>query len=579
MPIFRGIPASPGFAAGPACPVLSQTIDVQRYRVENTALELARFESALAAARKQLTGIAEQAHGALPAAEAAIFEAHILILDDPELGDQVRQQVQDAGWNVEAAWDGAINAYAQILAGMDNEYLAARAADVRDVGRRVLRLLLNLPEDTFTIGSRPAIIVARDLTPSDTIRLDRRRVLAFCTAEGGPTSHTAILAKSLGIPAVVGAGAQLLAIPAGTHLLVDGERGEVLAEPDAAAAADFQARSGRFAIRAAEALHRASEPAQTRDGKRVEVVANIGGVEDARTALAYGAEGVGLFRTEFLYLERQSAPDEQEQTTAYAAVMQVMETRPVVVRTMDIGGDKELPYLDLGREANPFLGCRAIRISLAEPEMFKVQLRALLRAAGGVCDMRIMFPMIATLAEVRQAKALLAEARRELQAAGAPLPDRLQAGIMVEIPSVVVLADQFAQEVDFFSIGTNDLTQYTFAAERTNEKVAYLADACHPAILRQIQTVIDAAHRRGIWAGVCGELAGDPDAAPLLLGLGLDEFSMAPTQIPLIKSVLRCWSVTEARALALQALQTESAEEVRALVRASPPASIQTHVG
>jgi len=300
------------------------------------------------------------------------------------------------------------------------------------------------------------------------------------------------------------------------------------------------------------------------------VVANIGGVEDARTALRNGAEGVGLFRTEFLYLDRSLAPDEEEQYGSYAAVIEVMGDRPVVVRTMDIGGDKELPYLDLGDEANPFLGCRAIRISLQEPEIFKVQLRALLRAACGH-DMRIMFPMISNLGEVRQARVLLQEACGELEARGICLPGRVQVGIMVEIPSVVVMADQFAKEVDFFSVGTNDLTQYTFAAERTNPRVAHLADACHPAILRQLQTVFSAAHNAGIWSGVCGELAGDPDAIPLLLGLGLDEFSMAGPAIPRAKTILRKWSQDGARSLALQALQLDSGEAVRTLVRSAQP--------
>jgi phosphoenolpyruvate-protein phosphotransferase len=566
MQIIQGIPASPGFAEGPAFRLISEEIVVPCYAAVDLEQELKRLDQALAMAKNQVSTILDSARQQFSPQEAAIFEAHMLFLEDPELIDLVQSDIRDKCVNVEAAWSDAIETYAQTLEAMENEYFAARAVDVRDVGRRVLRLLMGLLEDQVGGLKSQAIILARDLTPSDTVRLDKKLVLAFCTAEGGPTSHTAILAKSLGIPAVVGAGTALLEIAQGTNLLLDAERGQVLIDFSADTAAEFHSRRSVFTARNASELSSAAAPAITRDGHAVEVVANVGGVEDALAALDYGADGIGLFRTEFLYLERQTAPNEEEQYEAYREVMKVMGNRPVVVRTMDIGGDKELPYLDLGHEANPFLGCRAIRISLAEPDIFKVQLRALLRAACGH-HMRIMFPMIATLDEVCRAKELLNEARHELQERGQPLPDHLQVGIMVEIPSVVVMADRFARQVDFFSVGTNDLTQYTFAAERTNEKVAHLSDACHPAILRQIRTVIASAHDSGIWAGVCGELAGDPDALPLLLGLGLDEFSMAAPVIPRAKAILRKWSKTAAQELARRALELDSAQDVRQLVR------------
>jgi phosphoenolpyruvate-protein phosphotransferase len=566
MQIIQGIPASSGFADGPAFRLITEEIVVPRYTVVDLEQELKRLDHALAMAKTQVSAVLDSAREQLSSEEAAIFEAHMLFLEDPELIELVQSGIRGKLLNVEAAWSDAIETYAQTLEAMENEYFAARAVDVRDVGHRVLRILMGLLDDQVRDLTSQAIILARDLTPSDTVRLDKKLVLAFCTAEGGPTSHTAILAKSLGIPAVVGAGKAVLEINQGTHLLLDAERGQVLIDVSADIAADFHDRRSVLAARNASELGSAAAPAITRDGYAVEVVANVGGVEDALAALDYGADGIGLFRTEFLYLERQSAPNEEEQYEAYREVMKVMGNRPVVVRTMDIGGDKELPYLDLGHEANPFLGCRAIRISLAEPDIFKVQLRALLRAACGH-DMRIMFPMIATLDEVCRAKALLNEARQELQDRGQPLPDRLQVGIMVEIPSVVVMADRFARQVDFFSVGTNDLTQYTFAAERTNEKVAHLSDACHPAILRQIRSVIASAHDNGIWAGVCGELAGDPDALPLLLGLGLDEFSMAAPVIPRAKTIIRQWSRSAAQELALRALDLESAEDVRQLVR------------
>jgi phosphoenolpyruvate-protein phosphotransferase (PTS system enzyme I) len=565
MQIIQGIPASPGFAAGPAFRFVTQEMVLPRFKTTDHQAEWDRLEDSLNAARTQVAAILDNARLQVSSDEAAIFEAHLLFLEDPELLSMVQCQLKEEQVNAEAAWSVSIETYAQMLEGMENEYFAARAADVRDVGRRVLRLLMHMPEDDLATLQNQAIIVAHDLTPSDTVRLDKKLVLALCTAEGGPSSHTAILAKSLGIPAVVGAGKALLYIGQGAHLLIDAGQGQVIVEADSEMITQFNSRRMNFEALSSAELDRASEPAFTLDGHTIEIVANIGDVDDAHSALKYGADGVGLFRTEFLYLNRQTAPDEKEQYKAYHDVMAVMGNRPVVVRTMDIGGDKELPYLDLGQEANPFLGFRAIRISLAEPDMFKVQLRALLRAACGH-DMRIMFPMIATLDELRLAKALLNEAYQELIEQGIPVPDTLQVGMMVEIPSAVVMADIFAREVDFFSIGTNDLTQYTFAAERTNEKVANLSDACHPAILRQIHEVIEAAHRHGIWVGVCGELAGDPHAIPILLGLGLDEFSMAAPVVPRAKAIIRRWSKAAACELAQKALQQETAEDVRALV-------------
>ena len=453
---------------------------------------------------------------------------------------------------------------------MEDEYFRARAADIRDVGRRVVCILLGIDEVDLSTLNIPSIIIARDLTPSDTVRLDKNLVLGFCTAEGGPTSHTAIIAKALDLPAVVGAGNDVLDIPSSSLLLLDGQQGEIVVDPTKALQLEFTERKRNHEIRSSEELENALEPAITLDGFEIEVVANAGNLQDAQMALERGAEGIGLLRTEFLYLDRATAPNEDEQLAAYDQILDVMGGRPVVVRTIDVGGDKELPYLDLGQEANPFLGWRAIRMCLDQPDFFKIQLRALLRSSPGH-DLRIMFPMIATLEEVRRAKALLDESRDEVCAGGAAVAESIQIGIMVEIPSVAVLADQFAKEVDFFSIGTNDLTQYTMAAERTNEKVAHLGDACHPAVLRQIKRVLEAAHDQGIWVGLCGELAGDPDAVPVLLGLGLDEFSMAPASIPHAKTILRRWSKADAEKLAEEVLDFDSAEDVRERVRTTQP--------
>lgn len=570
MRSLTGIPASPGIALGPAFILEERKLSVPRSTGKDAEQEWQRLQPALEEARRQLETIRTHAAEKTSAEEAAIFEAHALFLSDPSLLEMVKEKLRTQGLNAEAAWQDAIQSYAAQLEAMEDELFRARSMDVRDVGQRVLRLLMGAEESSLSDLEHPSIVVARDLTPSDTVRLEKKLVLAFVTAEGGPTSHTAILAKALCLPAVVGAGEELLEAEAGENLIVDGTHGEVILNPDAETVEKWEQRRRKFQSHVEAERKSAQQPGQTRDGERVEVVANIGNVDEAAAALEFGAEGIGLLRTEFLYLERDQAPNEEEQFEAYHAILETMGDRPVVVRTLDIGGDKHLPYLDLGHETNPFMGWRAIRMCLDRPDFFKIQLRALLRAGPGH-DLRIMFPMIATLEEVRRAKALLEQAREELIAAGAKPAQNYQVGIMVEIPSVAVLADQFAREVDFFSIGTNDLTQYTMAAERTNEKVAYLGDACHPAVLRQIDRVLAAAHEAGIWVGLCGELAGDPDAIPILLGLGLDEFSMAPSSIPHAKAVLSQWSHRGAQSLAEQALDLDAASAVRALVRDALP--------
>jgi len=562
----KGIPASNGIAIGPVFLYEEENLTIPARQALNPDEEFARLEAATAQAKSELEALHEKAQSETSADEAAIFEAHMLFLQDPTLLDAVREAIYTNGTIVETAWIEGIETNAAMMEALEDEYFRARAADIRDVGQRVLRILLGKEELDLSSLNVPSVIIAKDLTPSDTVRMDKRYVLGFCTAEGGPTSHTAILAKALGLPAVVGAGEDILSVAIGDPIILDGSCGEIVLSPDDDTLAAYSDRRKTEAKKAEEELSVAHQPARTTDGHQVEIVANVGNSDDAETALEYGAEGIGLLRTEFLYLDRATSPDEEEQYRAYTAVLDVMEKRPVVVRTLDAGGDKNLPYLDLGEEFNPFLGWRAIRMCLDNPDFFKVQLRGLLRSSPGH-DVRIMFPMIATLAEVRQAKALLAEARAEVAAAGHAVAESIQVGIMVEIPSTAVMADLFAKEVDFFSVGTNDLTQYTLAADRTNQKIAHLGDACHPAVLRQIQRVINAGHETGIWIGVCGELAGDKDAVPILLGLGLDEFSMAPSSIPHAKAVIRNWSYEKARALALEVLDLDSAEAVRDRVR------------
>ncbi len=551
---YVGIPASPGLAIGEAFLFESLSLEIPRYPVTDSILELERLKKAREKAAIEIDGIL-QAATKNGLSEAAVFDAHKMFIEDPALLEIVEMAVQN-GLNAEAAWMDSIQQFAAELAQLPDPTLRERAADVNDVGRRVLGHLLGKQDPQMASFAQPVIVIARDLAPSQTALLDKRLVLAFCTAAGGATSHTAILAKALGIPAVVGLGEPVLSLGTGTPLLVEGSQGLVIACPGAETLAAFQDRAQGARQVAASELEQAGVPAITRDGRQVEVVANVGGVADTLSALKFGAEGIGLLRTEFLFLERTRAPDENEQAAAYRAILELMQDRPVTVRTLDAGGDKPIPYLKLGQEANPFLGLRAIRLCLQEPELFKVQLRALLRAGLGH-NLRIMFPMIATLDEVKEAKKLLAEAREELERAGAPCCQDFQTGIMFEIPSVAWMADEFARQVDFFSVGTNDLTQYTFAAERNNERVAYLGDACHPAILRQIRQIITAGHQAGCWIGVCGELAGDPDAVPILLGLGLDEFSMSPSSIPHAKAILRSWTYPDAVGLAEAALKLE----------------------
>lgn len=566
MHTFQGIPASPGIAIGPAFKLQETELSIKHTTVSNVEMEIERFEAAVSEAAVQIGAIKEKAISEASPEEAAIFDAHALFLQDPALIDAIQEAIREQALNAEAAVSDGVEAQASALEALQDAYFSARAADVRDVGQRLLRILLGVSEVDLSSLTQPSIIVAKDLSPSDTVRLNKQMVLGFLTALGGPTSHTAILAKALSLPAVLGVGDAVLEIGSGVTVALDGSNGEVVADPDKKTQADFVQRKAIFDDQSAAALTRAHEPATTKDGVEVEIVANVGNPEDTQQALDHGAEGIGLLRTEFLYMERPSAPDEGEQLAAYDTILDLMQDRPVVVRTLDVGGDKAIPYLDLGEEANPFLGWRAIRMTLDEPDFFKIQLRALLRASPGH-DLRIMFPMVATLSELRSARALLEEARGEVIEAGHPVAERVQVGIMVEVPSVVVLADRFAKEVDFFSIGTNDLTQYTLAAERTNEKVAHLGDACHPAVLRQIQRVIEAAHKEGIWVGLCGELAGDADAIPILLGMGLDEFSMAPASIPRAKDIIRKWIITDAQALIATVLDLDTAEEVRAYIR------------
>jgi phosphocarrier protein FPr len=494
---------------------------------------------------------------------AAIFDAHLLFLDDEALLEPARRAIFEEGKNAAEAWHAAAEAVAADYRSLDDDYLRARADDLTGVARQVVAALTGA--EAGPALSSPGIVVAEDLTPADTAGLDRELARGIVTAVGSPTSHSAILARSLGIPAAVGLGETLLEVREGTELLLDGDAGAVYVEPNAELVAEYARRSAERDEEAREARALAAEPAVTRDGQAVEVVANIGAPDDVQAALANGAEGVGLLRTEFLFLERQSMPGEDEQYEVYSRIAEALEGRPLVLRTLDIGADKPLPYVPAQPEANPFLGVRGIRLTLERPELLETQLRATLRTAAEH-PLKLMFPMVATLEEYRLARAALERARDELKRAGSAVPGNLEVGVMVEVPATALAAETFAPEVDFFSLGTNDLTQYTMAAERGNASVAGLADGLHPAVLRLIRLVAEAASRHKRWVGVCGELASDPVAVPVLMGLGVTELSANVPAIPAVKQAVRSVDSDTAHRLAVEALGLSSAAEVRALV-------------
>lgn len=554
---WRGLPAAPGIAIGPARPLQRRALILPTHSAENPAREWGSLQSALERVRARLRALAvDTARRANPSA-AEIFDAHLLFLQDEAWLNAAQHAIAEEGRNAAQAWHSAAQTIAAQYRALEDDYQRSRAIDVDDLSRQVLEELLGATAGP--LRHAPGILLAADLTPADTVSLDPAITLGLATALGSPTSHSAILARSLGIPAIVGMGERLNELTEGTPLILDGETGALIPNPDPDTRGLYTQKREQAQRSAAEARAASAQLAFTQDGQRIEVAANIGGAKEAAAAVAAGAEGVGLFRTEFLFLDRQTAPTEDEQYRTYRAAAEALgRERPLIIRTLDVGGDKPLPYVDMGAEANPFLGWRAVRLCLARPDFFKVQLRAIARTAREFPRVRVMFPMIATLDEFRAAKALLAEACAEVGA-----PPSIETGIMVEIPSAALQARHFAPEVDFFSIGTNDLTQYTLAAERGNARVAALADAFSPAVLKLIGQTAEAARAHGKWAGVCGELAGDPLAAPLLIGLGVTELSMAAPLIPRAKQIIRALDSSAARALAQTALSLDSAAAVR----------------
>jgi len=558
--IIKGIGAAPGIAVGPVFHF--RTVDVLSYDKLDGGGQMA-FEEALAQAKLQLRTLHRQMCERKLEAEAAIFEAHAEFLEDQDLVESVEAGMK-TGQTAARAWKTTVETQAEAISGLGDALLAARADDLRDVGRRVLRLILGIPEKGLSLPEQPVVIVARDLSPSDTAAFDPERVRGFVIVEGGPTAHIAILARALGLPAIVGAGEKILALEEATPVILDGNDGTLTANPDPEVfrlAAEAQAA---WLERRRIAQEQAALPAATTDGHRVDVTGNAGNHGNAIEAMKVSAQGIGLLRTEFLFLDRATAPGEDEQYAVYRAIAETMKGLPVIVRTLDIGGDKPVAYIHQKKEENPFLGERGIRLCLTHPDLFRKQLRAILRASR-YGNLQIMFPMIAEVGELRQAKAILEQEREALSA----FPVRT--GIMIEVPSAALLAHKLAPEVDFFSIGTNDLTQYTLAMDRGNASLAARQDGLHPAVLRLIGLTCEAAHTFGKRVDLCGELGSDALAIPILIGLGVDELSVSIPAIPTVKAQVRTVTLAAAQALAGRALECASAAEVRELARAFTP--------
>ncbi|EAD2798918.1 phosphoenolpyruvate--protein phosphotransferase [Listeria monocytogenes] len=562
---LKGIAASDGIAIAKAYLLVEPDLSYEKTEVTDVESEVKRFESALEVSRTELSMIREKAAKDLGEDKAQIFDAHLLVLNDPELTGPIEESIKNSKTNAETALQETTDMFIGMFESMDNEYMRERAADIKDVRKRVLSHLLGVTIPNPALIDEEVVVVATDLTPSDTAQLNRNFVKGFVTDIGGRTSHSAIMARSLEIPAVVGTKEVTASVAKNDIVIIDGLEGNVIIHPTEEQIAHYEKIKSDFALQQAEWDKLKNEKTVSKDGVHVELAANIGTPNDLEGVISNGGEAVGLYRTEFLYMGRDNFPTEEEQFEAYKAVVSGMDGKSVVVRTLDIGGDKTLPYLELPEEMNPFLGFRAIRLCFANEELFRTQLRALLRASV-YGNLKIMFPMIATVNEFRQARDILLDEKAKLKAAGTEVSDSIELGIMIEIPAAAVLADQFAKEVDFFSIGTNDLIQYTMAADRMNERVSYLYQPYNPSILRLVKMVIDASHKEGKWTGMCGEMAGDQTAVPLLLGLGLDEFSMSASSILKSRSLIKRLDQSEMVKLAEEALNKSTAEEVVELV-------------
>ena len=567
--MITGIPASPGIVFGKALVLKEEKIvlDTQKISEDQVEAEVARFYAGREAAVEQLNSIHQRALKSLGEEKAAIFEGHLMILEDEELEEEIIDYLRSNKVNASVAASKIIDQQVEMLSEIDDEYLKERAGDIRDIGNRLIKNILGMHIVDLGDITEESILVAYDLTPSETAQLNLEKVLGFITDIGGRTSHTSIMARSLELPAIVGTNNVTARVNTGDYLILDAVNNRVYVNPTQAEIDELKTLEAKLAEEKAELAKLKDLPAVTLDGHKVDVVANIGTIRDCEGAHRNGAEGVGLYRTEFLFMDRDQLPSEEEQFIAYKEVVEAMEGRLVVLRTMDIGGDKELPYLNLPKEMNPFLGWRAVRIALDRREILHAQLRAVLRASA-FGKLAVMFPMIISVEEIRELKSVLETLKAELRAEGKAFDENIQVGVMVETPSAAVNAKFLAKEVDFFSIGTNDLTQYTLAVDRGNELISHLYNPMSPSVLGLIKQVIDASHAEGKWTGMCGELAGDERATLLLLGMGLDEFSMSAISVPHIKKLVRSVSYQEAKALADEALQKPIAAEIEQLIQA-----------
>jgi phosphotransferase system enzyme I (PtsI) len=569
--MLKGIPVSPGVAISTALFLESTSITTEKKSItkEEISTEQQKLEVGITQTEEQLTKLHQQLLDSVGEEQASIMSAHLMLLKDPAFIDEINNHIQKDLIDVSSAVQVTVDQFVQIFENIDDEYMRERATDIKDIGNRLIANILGKNEEKTIQPEGSFILVSDDLTPSETVTLPRDRVKAIIVAKGGKTSHAAILARSLGIPAIMGIGEQLaIEVATGDSLIIDGSTGEIFINPDAALISAYEEKQKEEQKEKKQLALLKDRKAVTKDGTPIELVANIKGPQDAEEVLEQGGEGIGLFRSEFLFMDRSSLPSEEEQYEAYSEVVKNLGGKPVIIRTLDIGGDKHLPYLDLPEEMNPFLGWRAIRISLSRPALFQTQLRALLRASAHG-KVRIMFPMISNLEQIQEVKRILEETKKQLADESIAFDPDIEIGVMIEIPSACLIADELAKEVDFFSIGTNDLVQYTLAVDRMNEHISDLYDHFHPAVLRLIKMVIDASHRNGIWTGMCGEMAGDLHATEILLGLGLDEFSVSPTLLPKIKHQLLQLSMEKAQQVAQHALSLGTPAEVQEYAIAS----------
>jgi phosphotransferase system enzyme I (PtsI) len=568
MITLKGIAAAPGINIAPAYKFGKEEFDIPRtpIKAEEIPLQIQLFEESLISTRKEIIELQKRIAQEMGQEEAQIFDAHLLVLEDRMLIEEVISRLKKDQVNVPFIFSEVLKKYIQVFSKIEDEYLRERISDLNDVGKRVLRNLLGKEHRNLKDLKERVVVVAHDLSPSDTAAMHKQMVCAFVTDIGGKTSHTAIMAKSLEIPAVVGLGESINKIKTGDMLIVDGTMGVVIINPDEETLRIYREEEKKLQGVAEKFLQVKDLPSVTLDGKTIDVVANIELPEEIPSVKIHGGQGIGLYRSEFFYMNRKDAPTEEEHFHAYKYVAEEMKPYPVIIRTLDLGGDKFLSQFDMPKEIKPFLGWRAIRFCLANPDIFKMQLRAILRASV-YGKLKLMYPMISGIEELRQANVILEECKDELRKVRQPFDEDIEVGVMIEVPSAAMTADLLAKEADFFSIGTNDLIQYALAVDRTNEKVAYLYEPAHPAVLRMIKNIIDAAHANNIWVGMCGEMASDEIFTPVLLGLGLDEFSMPSLAVPQIKYILRSMTMAEAQKIAAEALSLTTAKAVESYMQ------------